>query len=56
MNAAIAHVHAIDDGIMKLTAVLDHSAAHALECRQPILVVNTLRIETLIRLYQRLLV
>jgi hypothetical protein len=41
MHAAIAHVHALDDGIAKRSAALDHSLAHTRECRLPVLLVNS---------------
>ena len=42
VNAAIAHVYAINDGIPKRTAALDDPPAHARVCRSPILGVNLL--------------
>jgi hypothetical protein len=39
-NAAVPHVHAIDDAITKWPAALDDSPTHARECRSPFPAVN----------------
>jgi hypothetical protein len=33
VHAAIAHVHAVNNSIAQRSAALDHSPAHARECR-----------------------
>ena len=46
VNAAVPHIHAIDDGITNWPAALDDPPTHTSECRSPISAVNLLPIST----------